>query len=201
MLPLLLALYKVFPNYGVVIIIFSILVKVVVYPLTHKSYTASAEMQKLQPKIAALRERHKDDPQKLNRATMRLYKEHGVSPLGGCLPMLVQMPVFIALYRTLSSMIELRQAEFVWWLTDLSRPDPLKVLPILMGLTSFIQQKMMMKDPKQKAMVYIMPVFMTFIFLRFASGLVLYWTMFNVLSAVQQFVTERRKRLASEAEG
>lgn len=262
MLPVLLGLYRVFPNYGLVIILFSVLVKIAVYPLTHKSYTASAKMQGLQPEMAALREQYKHDPQEMNKQTMKLMvslrlteaslsklagadiptdvtgdlegmrdkdyvgekaffaaldevlgkqkanryratilkhaKKTRINPMGGCLPMLVQMPVFFALYQVLSSTIELRQAPFVWWLKDLSQPDPWKVLPVLMGLTSFIQQKMTMKDPKQKAMVYLMPVFMTFIFLKFASGLVLYWTMFNVLSMGQQALVEIRKKASSE---
>jgi YidC/Oxa1 family membrane protein insertase len=187
-------LHRVIPNYGVVLIIFSILIKLVVYPLTKKSYVATARMQQLQPQIAALQAKHKNDRQKVSAETMKLYKEQHVNPAGGCLPMLLQMPIFFALFNLLRTTIELRQAGFVFWLQDLSQPDPYYVLPLLMGATMFIQQKMTMKDPKQKAMVYLMPAFLTFMFLKFASGLVLYWTMFNILSALQQWLIERKKQ-------
>jgi len=187
-LKLFLLLHRAIPNYGVVIIIFSLIIKVLVYPLTHKSFSATARMQELQPKLAEIRQKYKNDPQKMNREMMKLYKEHGVSPLGGCLPMLLQLPVFFALFAVFRNTIELRQAEFMLWIKDLSQPDPYYVLPILMGITMFIQQKMTVKDPKQMTMVYVMPVVMTFLFMKFASGLVLYWTMFNVLTLVQQSI-------------
>ncbi|HID95660.1 MAG TPA: membrane protein insertase YidC [Candidatus Latescibacteria bacterium] len=185
-------MHKVIPNYGVVIIIFSMIIKILVYPLTKKSYQATADMQRLQPKIAALQQKYKNDRQRLNRELMRLYKEHGVNPMGGCLPILLQMPIFFALYKVFRNTIELRQAEFVLWLKDLSQPDPYYVLPILMGATTFIQQRMTVKDPKQKAMSYIMPVILVFIFLNFSSGLVLYWTMFNVLSSLHQWFLQKK---------
>lgn len=187
-------LHRVIPNYGVVLIVFSILIKLVVYPLTKKSYIATARMQQLQPQIAALQAKHKNDRQRLSAETMKLYKEQHVNPAGGCLPMLLQMPIFFALFNLLRTTIELRQAGFVFWLQDLSQPDPYYVLPLLMGATMFIQQKMTMKDPKQKAMVYLMPVVLTVMFRTFASGLVLYWTMFNILSALQQWLIERKKQ-------
>ncbi len=187
-------LHKVIPNYGVVLIIFSVLIKLVVYPLTKQSYIATARMQQLQPKVAALQAKYKNDRQRLNMEIMKLYKEHHVNPAGGCLPMLLQFPIFIALFNLLRTTIELRQAKFIFWLQDLSQPDPYYVLPLLMGATMFIQQKMTVKDPKQKAMVYLMPTIFTFMFLKFASGLVLYWTMFNILSSVQQWLIERRNQ-------
>ena len=164
-----------------------------------------AKMGQLQPKMAALKEKYKNDNQRLSRETMKLYKEEGVNPLGGCLPMLLQMPIFFALYSVFSSTIELRQAPFVLWITDLSKPDSLPlggfdlhVLPLLMAGSMFVQQKMTMKDPKQAMLVYMMPVFMIFIFWSMSSGLVLYWTIFNVLSVSQQLYTTARGKESSE---
>ena len=194
------ATYDFVPNYGVVIILLAIAIKILVYPLTHKSYESMAKMQQLQPKMAALKEKYKNDNQRLSRETMKLYKEEGVNPLGGCLPMLLQMPVFFALYSVFNSTIELRQAPFFLWITDLSKPDvlplggfDLHVLPLLMAGSMFVQQKMTMKDPKQAMLVYMMPAFMIFIFWSISSGLVLYWTMFNVLSVGQQHLINRLK--------
>ena len=194
------AAYDFVPNYGVVIVLLAIAIKILVYPLTHKSYESMAKMQQLQPKMAALREKYKNDNQRLSRETMKLYKEEGVNPLGGCLPMLLQMPVFFALYSVFNSTIELRQAPFFLWITDLSKPDvlplngfDLHVLPLLMAGSMFVQQKMTMKDPKQAMLVYMMPAFMIFIFWNISSGLVLYWTMFNVLSVGQQHLINRLK--------
>ncbi len=195
-----LSLREIIPNYGFVIITFSVLVKIVLFPLTHKSLEASAKMQKLQPQIAALREKYSSDQQKLNKETMKLYKEQKVNPLGGCLPLFFQMPILFSLFNVFRGSIELRQAGFGLWITDLSQPDRLliggleiHVLPLLMAASMFIQQKMTMKDPKQAAMVYIMPLMMTFFFWSMSSGLVLYWTMFNLLTIVQQQVMEHTK--------
>ena len=195
-----LALHNIIPNYGIVIIVFSILIKIVVFPMTHKSLVAAAKMQELQPKITALREKHGGDQQKVSQDMMKLYKEEGVNPLGGCLPMLPQMPILFSLFNVFSGAIELRQTEFAFWITDLSQPDRIflggfevHVLPLLMAVSSFFQSKMTMKDPKQAAMVYIMPIFMTWIFWSMSSGLVLYWTMFNVLTLAQQKIMEKTK--------
>lgn len=189
------------PNYGIVIIIFSILVKVILYPLTKKSYSSMKDMQKIQPLMAEIREKYKDEPQRMNNEMMKLYKEHGVNPLGGCLPMILQMPLLIALFIVFRSTIQLRGAMFIpGWITDLSRPDTIfmlpfslplygnefNLLPILMALTMIFQSKMTMQDPKQKMMVYIMPIFMLLIFNRFPSGLNLYYTLFNLFTIVQQ---------------
>lgn len=197
------ALHEVIPNYGLVIIVFSILVKITVFPLTHKSLESAAKMQQLQPQMTALKEKYGDDQQKLNQEMMNLYKEQKINPLGGCLPMLLQMPILISLFNVFRSAIELRQAGFLLWITDLSQPDStgimlplfgeLHVLPLLMAVSTFLQSKMTMKDPKQAAMVYVMPVMMTFFFWNFASGLVLYWTMFNLLTLVQQRAMEMTK--------
>ena len=193
--------YEYVPNYGVVIVLFALVVKLLVYPLTHKSYESASKMQALQPKITALREKYKNDSQRLSKETMQLYKDEGVNPLGGCLPLLLQMPIFIALYQTFNSAIQLRQAPFGLWIDDLSRPDSLlvagidiHVLPLAMSAAMFFQSKMTMKDPKQAALVYIMPLVMVVFMWRFASGLVLYWTIFNVLQIGQQVLTNHLKK-------
>ena len=193
----LVAMHKFIPNYGVVLIIFSILVKLVVYPLTRKSYQSMRAMSSLQPKLQALKEKHAKDPQKLNKATMALYKEEGVNPMGGCLPMLIQMPLLFALFQVFRSTIELRGEPFMLWITDLSAPDtlfeiggfPINILPLVMAASMFIQQKMTPTAAgagQQKSMMYFMNIFFIFIFYRLPSGLNLYYTLFNVLTILQQ---------------
>jgi len=193
----LVAMHKFIPNYGVVLVIFSILVKVLVYPLTRKSYQSMRQMSTVQPKLKALKEKHAKDPQKLNKATMALYREEGVNPMGGCLPMLIQMPLLFALFQVFRSTIELRGAPFMLWITDLSAPDtlieiggfPINVLPLLMAVSMFIQQKMTPTAAgagQQKQMMYFMNIFFIFIFYRLPSGLNLYYTLFNVLTILQQ---------------
>jgi len=192
-------LHSVIPNYGWVIVIFSILVKILLFPLTRKSFQSMKEMQALQPLMQELNEKYKDDPQKKQQEVMKLYKEHGVNPLGGCIPMVLQMPLLIALFNVFRTTIGLRGAPFILWIHDLSRPDTIahlpfalplygdtvNILPLFMGITMFIQQKMSMKDPKQKAMVYFMPLFMTLLFNSFPSGLNLYYALFNLFSILQ----------------
>jgi YidC/Oxa1 family membrane protein insertase len=180
-------LHKIIPNYGLVIILFTVLIKVVFHPLTHKSTKATLKMQELQPKLAQLKERHKKDPTRLNQETMKLYKQAGVNPLGGCLPLLFQMPIFYALFVVFRSTIELRGAKFAFWLSDLSQKDPYYVLPIIMAGTMFWQQKITIKDPKQAMMVYFMPVLFFFFFYNFPAGLTLYWTVFNILSLIETY--------------
>lgn len=187
-------LHKFIPNYGFVIIVFSILIKIVFFPLSRKSFSSMSRMQEIQPKLKEIQEKYKDDRNKLSTETMKLYKEHGVNPLGGCLPLLLQMPVFYALFTVFRSTIELRGADFILWIKDLSVMDPYYVLPIVMGITMFVQQKMTMKDPKQKMMVYLMPALFTFLFYRMPAGLVLYWTMYNVLSFAEQLYIKRGSR-------
>lgn len=196
-------LREVIPNYGLVIVIFSILVKVLLHPLTKKSYDSMNQMKALQPKMEELREKYAKDPQKMNTEVMKLYQEYGVNPLGGCLPMLLQMPLLYALFVVFRSTIEFRQAPFFGWINDLSAPDsifslPIKiplygdsvnVLPLVMGVTMFIQQKMSVTDPKQKMMIYMMPVLFTLMFNNFPSGLNLYYALFNVFSILQQKYT------------
>lgn len=205
-LPILEFLHKFIPNYGLVIIVFSILIKLLLYPLTKKSYQSMREMQRIQPLMTELRAKYKDDPQRLNKEMMKLYKEHGVNPMGGCLPMLLQMPLLFALFIVFRSTIQLRGAPFIpGWINDLSRSEGLwhlpislpfygnefNILPILMAITMIFQSKMTTQDPKQKAMIYIMPIFMLLIFNTLPSGLNLYYTMFNLLTIIQQIFINR----------
>ena len=203
LLILFIATYQYIPNYGWIIVLFAVVIKIIVYPLTHKTYESAAKMQEIQPKIAALRDKYKNDNQRLSRETMKLYKEEGV-PLGGCLPLLLQTPIFIALYNLFGKTIELRQAPFTLWIQDLSLPDELligglelHVLPLLMAVSMLVQQKMTMKDPKQAVLVYMMPVLMIFIFWSMSSGLVLYWTTFNVLTIGQQLLVNHFRKEAA----
>jgi len=204
LLILFIAAHQFIPNYGWIIVLFAVVIKIIVYPLTHKTYESAAKMQEIQPKITALREKYKNDNQRLSRETMNLYKEEGVNPLGGCLPLLLQMPIFMSLYNLFGKTIELRQASFMLWIQDLSLPDEiliagfgLHVLPLLMAISMFVQQKMTMKDPKQAMLVYMMPVMMIFIFWTMSSGLVLYWTLFNVLTIGQQLLVNHLKKDAT----
>lgn len=182
-------------NYGIAIIILTILIKIIFWPLGNKSYKSMKEMQKLQPKIAELREKHKSDKAKLSQETMALYKTHKVNPLGGCLPMVIQIPVFFGLYKALMYSIELRHAPFYWWIQDLSAKDPYYITPIIMGATMLIQQKMTpsMGDPMQQKIMMFMPVVFTFLFVNFPSGLVIYWLFQNVLSIGQQYYINKRR--------
>lgn len=175
-------------NYGVAIIILTVILKILFYPLTYKSYRSMKEMQKLQPKMAELKEKYKNDRDALNKAIMELYQTHKVNPLGGCLPMVIQIPVFFALYRALMYSIELRHAPFALWITDLSAKDPYYVTPIIMGVTMVIQQRMTpsQMDPTQQKMMMALPVVFTFMFLNFPSGLVIYWLVNNILTIAQQ---------------
>lgn len=180
--------YNYVGNYGTAIIIITVILKIIFFPLTHKSYKSMKDMSKLQPKMMALKEKFKNDKEAMNRAVMELYREHKVNPLGGCLPMLVQIPVFFALYKALMFSIELRHAPFYLWITDLSDKDPFYVTPILMGATMFIQQKLTpsnMDELQQKIMLSL-PIIFTFMFLTFPSGLVLYWLVNNILTIAQQ---------------
>lgn len=193
-------LHTFIPNYGLVLILFSILIKLLVFPLTHKSFQSMKRMQELQPKLSALKEKYGKDAQRLNKETMKLYKEEKVNPMGSCLPTLLQMPLLWGLFIVFRSTIELRGQGFIWWIKDLSMPDTVatlpftipfygntvNILPIFMGVTMLIQQKMSITDPKQKAMVYFMPIFLTLLFNSFPSGLNLYYALFNILSIVQQ---------------
>ncbi|BDV41081.1 membrane protein insertase YidC [Geotalea uraniireducens] len=181
--------YRYTGNYGLAIIIITVIIKILFYPLTHASYKSMKEMQKLQPKMNQLREKYKNDREAMNKAMMELYQTHKVNPLGGCLPMIVQIPVFFALYKALMYSIELRHAPFFFWIQDLSAKDPYYVTPIIMGVTMVIQQKMTpsQMDPTQQKMMMALPVVFTFMFLNFPSGLVLYWLVNNILTITQQY--------------
>ena len=207
MLPIFTAIHYVVPNWGLVIIIFSVLIKLAMHPLSKSQMKSMKKMQKLQPMMDELRTKYKDDPQKMNQSIMNLYKEYGVNPAGGCLPLLLQMPIMYALYAVFRGAIELRQASFVGWIKDLSIPDIIYHLPfklpligiqdisgiaLIMGATMFIQQKMTIKDPRQKTMVWMMPIMMTFLFNGFPSGLNLYYAVFNVLAIGQQVLINKQ---------
>ena len=181
-------------NWGWAIIILTILIKLAFFQLSAASYKSMARMRKLQPRITALRERYAADKQRMNQAMMELYRQEKINPLGGCLPILVQIPVFIALYWVLLESVELRQAPFIGWLNDLSVHDPYFVLPVLMGITMLIQQKLnpTPPDPMQAKIMMALPFVFTFFFLFFPSGLVLYWFVNNVLSIVQQWVITKK---------
>jgi YidC/Oxa1 family membrane protein insertase len=203
-------IYSVIPNYGMAIIILTILTKVLLWPLGTKSYKSMSQMKKMQPLIQEVREKYKDDRKKMNEAVMGLHKTYGINPLGGCLPLVVQIPFFFALYRMLDSAIELRHAPFLLWINDLSAPDRLfhfdfsipfmdppygiPVLTLIMGATMLLQQKMTPAtgDPTQAKMMMLMPVVFTFIFINFSAGLVLYWLVNNVLSIGQQYYTQKK---------
>jgi YidC/Oxa1 family membrane protein insertase len=189
-------------NYGVAIIILTILIKLLFWPLSHKSYKSMEQMKKLQPMMQKIREKHADDRERQNQEVMNLYKTYKVNPAGGCLPMLVQIPVFFGLYQALLNSIELRHASFITylpftdkiWLADLSAADPFYITPIVMGLTMLLQQMMTPStgDPVQKKMMMFMPLVFTFMFLNFPAGLVVYWLVNNVLSIAQQWFMLRK---------
>jgi len=206
---LLRALHSVIPNYGIAIILLTIMVRVVTTPLTMKQMRSMERMRAVQPKLQELKEKYPDDRQKQSEEMMQLYRREGVNPLGGCLPMVLQLPVFIGLFYALRSSIDLRQAPFVGWINDLSAPDalfeipgvgiPLRVLPLIMGATMVVQQKItpMQADPAQaKMMMTVMPVMMTVLFYQFPSGLVLYWMVSNVLAIAHQLWVGRTLRAA-----
>jgi YidC/Oxa1 family membrane protein insertase len=186
-------LYEFTHNYGITIILLTMLIKLMFVPLQYKSYKSMKQMQVIQPKVLALQTKFKDDRERLNKELIKLYKDHRVNPVGGCLPMVLQMPVFVALFNILYMTIDLRQAPFMLWIKDLSVQDPYYVLPIVMGATMVIQQKITptTMDPTQAKIMLFLPVFMTFLFVNFPAGLVLYWLTNNTLTITQQVVTER----------
>jgi YidC/Oxa1 family membrane protein insertase len=211
--PLLVALRffnKYLSNYGLSIILLTILIKILFWPLTRKSYQSMKEMRKLQPMMAKIREKYKNNKQEMNKQLMGLYKTYKINPMGGCLPMIIQMPVFFAFYRILPNSIELRHAPFILWINDLSAPERLFSLPfkiplmappygipiltLLMGASMFLQQKMTPTpgDPSQAKMMMMLPIVFTFLFINFPSGLVLYWLVNNLLSIAQQYRINRK---------
>ncbi|RLE03677.1 MAG: hypothetical protein DRJ11_03425 [Candidatus Aminicenantes bacterium] len=202
------AIHSAFPNWGLAIIILTFIIKILFFPLTYSSTKSMAKMQELQPKIKALRAKYKKaksdiaQRRKMNEEMMKLYKEHGINPAGGCLPLLIQIPIFWGFFRMLAVSIEFRHSPFIFWIKDLSVKDPYYVTPILMGITQFISQKMTptTADPTQQRMMLIMPVVMTVFFMNFQSGLVLYWLTNNVLQIGQQYIMNKlmhkKKRVA-----
>ena len=186
-------LYGKVHNYGWAIIILTLILKILFHPLTAYGYKSMAKMQNLQPKLQEIKRLYKDDPAKMNAETMALYKKEKINPMGGCLPMLLQIPVFFALYKVLMVAIELRHAPFIGYLTDLSAKDPYYITPILMGATMFLQQKMTpaMGDSTQNKIMLAMPIVFTFLFLNFPSGLVLYWLVNNVISIGEQVLVKK----------
>ncbi len=180
-------------NYGVTIILLTMAIKLLFVPLQYKSYKSMKMMQLIQPKVAAVQEKFKDDRDRLNKELIKLYRDQKVNPVGGCLPMVLQMPVFVALFNILYMTIDLRQAPFMLWITDLSVQDPYYVLPVIMGATMVIQQKITptTMDPTQAKIMLVLPVFMTFLFVNFPAGLVLYWLTNNILTISQQVFTDR----------
>ncbi|MFZ1983260.1 MAG: membrane protein insertase YidC [Desulfatitalea sp.] len=203
-------IYRYIPNYGIAIIILTIITRLIFWPLAQKSYKSMNDMRKLQPLMQEIRDKYKDDKARVNQETMALYRTYKINPMGGCLPMLIQMPVFFALYRMLYQAIELRHAPFFGWVNDLSAPDRLfhfafkipfmdepygiPVLTIIMGATMLLQQKLSPQagDPMQAKMMMMMPIVFTFIFINFPSGLVLYWLVSNLVSIAQQYYTQKK---------
>ncbi|KTD62424.1 membrane protein insertase YidC [Legionella shakespearei] len=188
------AIYNFVGNWGWSIVLVTVLIKLAFYRLSATSYKSMAGMRKLQPKLQALRERYGDDKAKISQATMELYKQEKVNPLGGCLPIVIQIPVFIALYWVLLESVELRQAPFIFWIKDLASPDPYHVLPLIMGATMLIQQKLnpAPPDPMQAKIMMFLPILFTALFWNFPSGLVLYWIVNNTLSIMQQWYITRK---------
>ena len=191
--------------YGMVLVVFGILVRVVLWPLNQKAMRSTMAMQAIQPELKAIQDKYKEDPARLQQEMFKLYKEHGVNPLGGCWPMLLPMPVLLALFFVFQNTIELRGQSFLW-LPDLSQHDPLYIIPLIMGLSMFGLTKMGQRgippNPQMKMMMYVMPVMMTVLFLNFASGLNLYYAVSNIASIPQQWlISEERMKLNALREG
>jgi len=186
--------YRFMGNYGWAIVLLTIVVRIPFIPLLSKGQKSMNKLKELQPRLNEIREKYKKDPQRMQKEMMEIYRKYKVNPMGGCLPILLQIPVFFALYKVLMIAIELRGAPFMLWIRDLSAKDPYYILPIVMGITMVIQQKMTPTsvDPRQNKIMMFMPVIFTFLFLNFASGLVLYWLVNNILSIAQQMYTNRK---------
>ncbi|RJG02966.1 membrane protein insertase YidC [Noviherbaspirillum sedimenti] len=189
-------IHNVIGNWGWTIIALTVLIKLVFFPLTAASYRSMAKMKSVTPKMTAIRERHKGDPQKMNQAMMELYKTEKINPLGGCLPILIQMPVFIALYWVLLASVEMRNAPWIGWIHDLASPDPFYILPVIMAASMFIQTKLnpTPPDPMQAKMMMWMPIIFSVMFFFFPAGLVLYWVVNNVLSIAQQWLINKKMK-------
>ncbi len=187
-------LHNFIPNWGWAIVVFAFLMKILFFPLTYKGLASMRKMQRLKPEVDKLQKIYKNDPQKLQKEMMELYKKHGVNPFSGCLTLIIQLPIFWALYRILRMTIELRGSEFIFWIKDLSIKDPYYVLPILMGITSIIQAKLQQtgaQDGQTKMMTYFMPIFLVIIFISLPSGIVLYWFVYNLFSVFETLLIKR----------
>ena len=182
--------YNLLPNYGLAIILLTIVVRLVLYPLTLKQTKSMAQMQKIQPMVQDLKDRHKDNPQKFNEEVLQLYQKNNVNPLGGCLPLLLQLPILIALYNTIRIAVELRKTPFLW-ISDLSKGDPLLILPIAIAALMYYQQGKMSTDPQQQQMMAFMPMFMFVITWSLPAGLLVYWFASSVLGLLQQLQANR----------
>ena len=184
-------MYSLIGNYGFAIMIFALLIKLIFFPLSRQMIMSQHKMQMVQPELKKIQQKYKNDPQRLNQEMMHLYKTYKVNPFTGCLPLLIQMPIFFALFRTLTTSIEFRQASFILWITDLSMKDPYYVLPISMGVMMVVQSLTTTIDPRQRLMVIFMPIFMVWIFLSLPSGLQLYLFSYNILTLIEHFVIKR----------
>jgi len=200
-------MYKLIPNWGIAIIFFTLLIKLVLYPLTHKQFESMARMQKIQPVIMQLKNQYKNNPQKMNQELMKVYKKYKVNPFGGCLPLILQIPIFLAIWDMLQYSFELRSASFLW-IKSLSLPDtighiagiPFNPLPLIMGATMLIQQKLSTTDPQHKMTMMLMPIIFLFFFWNMPSGLVLYWTLQNIFSIGQQMYLNKKLNVGGQNE-
>jgi YidC/Oxa1 family membrane protein insertase len=199
---LLMWLHGIFGNWGWAIVALTVIIRIFLFPLTHKGMLGMQKMKEIAPKVKELQAKYKGDPQRMNAAVMELYKKHGANPLGGCLPLLLQIPVFFAIYRVLLNAVELQGAEWILWINDLSRMDPYMILPLLMGASMFYQQKMTpsnFTDPMQEKIFKFLPIIFTFFFITFPAGLVLYWLTNNLASIAQQYVVNKQFEAAKAA--
>jgi len=197
------------PNYGLAIIIFTVAVKVVLYPLTFKQLKSMRKMQEIQPKVKELQKKYKGNQQKMQQGMMELYQKEGVNPLGGCLPLVIQMPILYSLFRSLRNFfdpvanpaVELAHATFIW-VPNLGQPDPFYILPVLVAVGTFLQQKVSMvsgqQDQTQKTMLFVMPLIIGYVSLQFPAGLSLYWVMYSVMGILEQFIIRRPQRFKEE---
>lgn len=195
-------LHGIFGNWGWAIIALTALIRMVLYPLTQKGMVSMQKIKEIAPRIKEVQEKYKGDPQRMNAAVMEMYKKHGANPLGGCLPLLLQIPVFFAIYRVLLNAVELQGAEWILWVNDLSRMDPYYILPILMGATMYYQQKITpsnFTDPLQEKIFKFLPIIFTFFFFTFPAGLVLYWFINNIFSIAQQYLVNKQFEAARAA--
>lgn len=195
-------LHGIFGNWGWAIIALTAIIRAVLYPLTYKGMVSMQKIKELAPQLKEIKEKYGKDPQRMNAATMEMYKKHKANPLGGCLPMLLQIPVFFAIYRVLLNAVELQGADWILWIDDLSRMDPYYILPILMGASMFYQQHVTpnnFTDPMQEKIFKYLPVIFTFFFITFPSGLVLYWFVNNLFSIAQQFIVNQQFKNAKDA--